>query len=197
MVREKSACDRVKVLQVVANCTSEKLFKNIQMKVLVIAPFLILASIWIPVGMHSIMFLNMQLAVTISLLLIGLNYEQMQKFITFSIKLKKETFVSFPIRAYILFIQNFFFLINRYVHYEVDQSGVIDHPQQLTSESSLTPIVPCPPRLDDRTILFPPQWIQCDLRFLDMSILGEDHLFLRNIKMLTYFIVNVRVCDYV
>ena len=28
------------------------------------------------------------------------------------------------------------------------------------------------PRTDDRTILFPPQWIQCDLRYLDMSILG-------------------------
>ncbi|KAB7493655.1 N6-adenosine-methyltransferase subunit, partial [Armadillidium nasatum] len=60
----------------------------------------------------------------------------------------------------------------RYVHYEVDHSGVADH-SQLSSEASLSPKVPCPPRLDERTILFPPQWIQCDLRFLDMSILGK------------------------
>ncbi|KAK3864376.1 hypothetical protein Pcinc_028539 [Petrolisthes cinctipes] len=57
----------------------------------------------------------------------------------------------------------------RYVHYEVDYTGVSE--QQDQPSSLLVPMVR--PRPDERTILFPPQWIQCDLRFLDMSILGK------------------------
>jgi len=25
----------------------------------------------------------------------------------------------------------------------------------------------------DMTILYPPQWVQCDLRYLDMTVLGQ------------------------
>ncbi|KAF2354646.1 MT-A70-like [Trinorchestia longiramus] len=77
----------------------------------------------------------------------------------------------------------------RYVHYEVDYSGMEelrpDHPQDSPTHPR-TPAFPpprggagsCrmmspPRRSQDRTVLFPPQWIQCDLRFLDMSILGK------------------------
>ena len=28
--------------------------------------------------------------------------------------------------------------------------------------------------LSDKTILYPPQWIQCDLRYLDMTVLGKS-----------------------
>ncbi|XP_071542409.1 N(6)-adenosine-methyltransferase catalytic subunit METTL3 [Panulirus ornatus] len=59
----------------------------------------------------------------------------------------------------------------RYVHYEVDYTGVSGQQQQ-DQPSSI--IMPMPrPRPEERTILFPPQWIQCDLRYLDMAILGK------------------------
>ncbi|KAK4312984.1 hypothetical protein Pmani_015649 [Petrolisthes manimaculis] len=64
----------------------------------------------------------------------------------------------------------------RYVHYEVDYSGVISeqHQQQHQQHQPSSLLIPqVRPRPDERTILFPPQWIQCDLRFLDMSILGK------------------------
>ncbi|KAG0719237.1 N6-adenosine-methyltransferase catalytic subunit [Chionoecetes opilio] len=66
----------------------------------------------------------------------------------------------------------------RYVHYEVDYTGVSEQQQQQQQQqqqeqpSSLMPPSERP-RQEERTILFPPQWIQCDLRFLDMSILGK------------------------
>ncbi|XP_042218908.1 N6-adenosine-methyltransferase subunit METTL3-like isoform X2 [Homarus americanus] len=61
----------------------------------------------------------------------------------------------------------------RYVHYEVDYTGVSEQQQQ-QQEQPTSIILPLErPRPDERTILFPPQWIQCDLRFLDMSILGK------------------------
>lgn len=28
--------------------------------------------------------------------------------------------------------------------------------------------------VQDKTILYPPQWVQCDLRYLDMTVLGND-----------------------
>lgn len=63
-----------------------------------------------------------------------------------------------------------------YVHYEVDYTGVSGQQQQ-DQPSSI--IMPMPrPRPEERTILFPPQWIQCDLRYLDMAILGKCLVFL-------------------
>ncbi|XP_027214435.2 N6-adenosine-methyltransferase catalytic subunit isoform X1 [Penaeus vannamei] len=59
----------------------------------------------------------------------------------------------------------------RYVHYEVDYTGVSGQQQQ-EQESSMLMTIPRA-RPEERTILFPPQWIQCDLRFLDMSLLGK------------------------
>ncbi|XP_068239061.1 N6-adenosine-methyltransferase catalytic subunit isoform X1 [Palaemon carinicauda] len=59
----------------------------------------------------------------------------------------------------------------RYVHYEVDYSGVSEQQQQDQTGSLLMTL--SRPRQEERTILFPPQWIQCDLRFLDFSILGK------------------------
>ncbi|XP_064078929.1 N6-adenosine-methyltransferase subunit METTL3-like isoform X2 [Macrobrachium nipponense] len=59
----------------------------------------------------------------------------------------------------------------RYVHYEVDYSGVSEQQQQDQTGSLLLTL--SRPRQEERTILFPPQWIQCDLRFLDFSILGK------------------------
>lgn len=60
----------------------------------------------------------------------------------------------------------------RYVHYEVDQCGISDS-SQTTSNDSTVAKVSCSPRIEERPILFPPQWIQCDLRFFDMSLLGK------------------------
>ncbi|XP_045588812.1 N6-adenosine-methyltransferase subunit METTL3 [Procambarus clarkii] len=59
----------------------------------------------------------------------------------------------------------------RYVHYEVDYAGVSGQEQQDQPTSIIMPQER--PRPEERSILFPPQWIQCDLRFLDMSILGK------------------------
>lgn len=59
----------------------------------------------------------------------------------------------------------------RYVHYEVDYTGVSEQHQHDQPPSIIMPRER--PRQEERTILFPPQWIQCDLRFLDMSILGK------------------------
>ncbi|BES91814.1 N6-adenosine-methyltransferase [Nesidiocoris tenuis] len=53
----------------------------------------------------------------------------------------------------------------KYVHYEVD--GALSAPKEhrlLKDEGKI---------LADKTILYPPQWIQCDLRYLDMTILGK------------------------
>lgn len=62
----------------------------------------------------------------------------------------------------------------RYVHYEVDYTGVSGQQQQQQQEQESTMMMTLPrARPEERTILFPPQWIQCDLRFLDMSLLGQ------------------------
>ncbi|XP_018027758.1 N6-adenosine-methyltransferase subunit METTL3 isoform X2 [Hyalella azteca] len=74
----------------------------------------------------------------------------------------------------------------RYVHYEVDYSGMEElRPDQDAPSTHRNPglssplrggssrMMSPPRRTQDRTVLFPPQWIQCDLRFLDMSILGK------------------------
>lgn len=59
----------------------------------------------------------------------------------------------------------------KYVHYEVDsqltsKSGEIDRSTRTTVLSKIKSI-------DSETVLHPAQWIQCDLRFLDMTILGK------------------------
>lgn len=59
----------------------------------------------------------------------------------------------------------------KYVHYEVDricQSGDAGH-----DRPNITAI-----RAESSTTLYPPQWVQCDLRYLDMTVLGK--LFLNN-----------------
>lgn len=56
----------------------------------------------------------------------------------------------------------------KYVHYEVDGPTVLprEHSSILgkTDGSSAS---------KDSTILYPPQWVQCDLRYLDMRVLGK------------------------
>ena len=55
-----------------------------------------------------------------------------------------------------------------------EQTAISPQKQQQTSNITANLIHPVGrPRMDERTILFPPQWIQCDLRYLDMSILGR------------------------
>jgi mRNA (2'-O-methyladenosine-N6-)-methyltransferase len=54
----------------------------------------------------------------------------------------------------------------RYVHYEVDGSTVpaSNKNSSLKEEGKI---------MCEKTILYPPQWIQCDLRYLDMTVLGK------------------------
>lgn len=54
----------------------------------------------------------------------------------------------------------------KYVHYEVDRAGQ-NRDSQLSSSR-----LPAVGRVESTT-LYPPQWIQCDLRYLDMTVLGE------------------------
>ncbi|CAH1990985.1 unnamed protein product [Acanthoscelides obtectus] len=52
----------------------------------------------------------------------------------------------------------------KYVHYEVDRLS--------TSEDK--PSIPSGPVVRvESTTLYPPQWVQCDLRYLDMTVLGK------------------------
>ncbi|XP_018327837.1 N6-adenosine-methyltransferase catalytic subunit isoform X1 [Agrilus planipennis] len=53
----------------------------------------------------------------------------------------------------------------KYVHYEVDR---IDQTKEMPS------ITPCKSVISTKsTTLYPPQWVQCDLRYLDMTVLGK------------------------
>ncbi|XP_057666903.1 N6-adenosine-methyltransferase catalytic subunit isoform X1 [Diorhabda carinulata] len=52
----------------------------------------------------------------------------------------------------------------KYVHYEVDRAGKSDDSPNILSG----PVV----RVESTT-LYPPQWVQCDLRYLDMTVLGK------------------------
>lgn len=56
----------------------------------------------------------------------------------------------------------------KYVHYEVDRAG-----QNQSNQMALSN-VPAVGRVESTT-LYPPQWVQCDLRYLDMTVLGKDH----------------------
>lgn len=53
----------------------------------------------------------------------------------------------------------------KYVHYEVDRTTQSKDTVQTTPNR---PVVSM-----DSTILYPPQWVQCDLRYLDMTFLGK------------------------
>lgn len=57
----------------------------------------------------------------------------------------------------------------KYVHYEVDTLPHINtnKPTDVKTKLSLKRSV------DSSCTLYPPQWIQCDLRFLDMTVLGK------------------------
>ncbi|GJQ76290.1 hypothetical protein Trydic_g2019 [Trypoxylus dichotomus] len=51
----------------------------------------------------------------------------------------------------------------KYVHYEVDITG-----QDISQVTPNRPLV-----CTEGTTLYPPQWVQCDLRYLDMTVLGK------------------------
>ncbi|KAK2704459.1 hypothetical protein QYM36_016757, partial [Artemia franciscana] len=55
----------------------------------------------------------------------------------------------------------------KYVHYEVDKSTL----PKIDGSIMRTEVF----KSDDKeaTTLFPPQWVQCDLRYLDMAVLGK------------------------
>lgn len=63
----------------------------------------------------------------------------------------------------------------QYVHYEIDQSGahaagaLVPNASALGSRSASHPVNTG----DKRTTLYPPQWVQCDVRNLNMKILGK------------------------
>ncbi|EAT35697.1 AAEL012156-PA [Aedes aegypti] len=54
----------------------------------------------------------------------------------------------------------------KYVHYEVDTYVGQNTGSKFEGEASKRTIDPC-------ATLYPPQWIQCDLRYLDMTVLGK------------------------
>jgi len=57
----------------------------------------------------------------------------------------------------------------KYVHYEVD-GPTVQFPKEVAAVSGKAE----PDRVSrDSTILYPPQWVQCDLRYLDMRVLGK------------------------
>lgn len=67
----------------------------------------------------------------------------------------------------------------KYVHYEVDSqvtSGVGNTNTNKSNDNENTNRSVALPKLkviDSSTALHPPQWIQCDLRYLDMTVLGK------------------------
>lgn len=58
----------------------------------------------------------------------------------------------------------------RYVHYEVD--GPTSQPKETGSKIENIDTKNTG-RMQESTILYPPQWVQCDLRYLDMNALGK------------------------
>jgi len=63
----------------------------------------------------------------------------------------------------------------KYVHYEVDTFFNTPVPQNPDDPPPTTPdpLVTQKKPTDHGEILYPPQWIQCDLRYLDMTVLGK------------------------
>jgi mRNA (2'-O-methyladenosine-N6-)-methyltransferase len=66
-------------------------------------------------------------------------------------------------------------LLSRYVHYRVD-GPTIPVPKDFASsfgEEKKMPVKKFKAESQEATILYPPQWVQCDLRYLDMTVLGK------------------------
>lgn len=61
----------------------------------------------------------------------------------------------------------------RYVHYEVDNPLTSDGCKADNSRNNRCVALPKHKTIDPAAKLDPPQWIQCDLRFLDMTVLGK------------------------
>lgn len=57
----------------------------------------------------------------------------------------------------------------KYVHYEVD-GPTVPFPREISGPGGK---LESPAMSKDSTILYPPQWVQCDLRYLDMRVLGK------------------------
>lgn len=73
-----------------------------------------------------------------------------------------------------------FFPLQRYVHYEVDASNAStigscnsSNNKKLENTTKTNLSLAKLKSVDAATTLQPPQWIQCDLRFLDMTVLGK------------------------
>lgn len=61
----------------------------------------------------------------------------------------------------------------RYVHYEVDTLLTSEGCKADNSKNNRCITLPKLKTIDPAAKLDPPQWIQCDLRFLDMTVLGK------------------------
>jgi len=63
----------------------------------------------------------------------------------------------------------------KYVHYEVDYSDVEMNKEEKGKDKKKEEKMPLTKTAeeDNRVILYPPQWIQCDMRYFDMSVLGK------------------------
>lgn len=71
----------------------------------------------------------------------------------------------------------------KYIHYEVDYSTAKKKKVRRVSGESNPSIVSGGDNVGNagnlisvlgaRTVLYPPQWLQCDLRFFDLSVLGK------------------------
>lgn len=64
-------------------------------------------------------------------------------------------------------------LFRRYVHYEVDTLLTSEGSKADNSKNNRCIALPKLKTIDPAAKLDPPQWIQCDLRFLDMTVLGK------------------------
>ncbi|KAL3288161.1 hypothetical protein HHI36_002613 [Cryptolaemus montrouzieri] len=60
----------------------------------------------------------------------------------------------------------------RKLHSKIFQKHTVDRSSQNDDSSLLWHSKPTI-RADISTMLYPPQWVQCDLRFLDMTVLGK------------------------
>lgn len=80
--------------------------------------------------------------------------------------------------------EDYFFILCRYVHYEVD--GPTAQPKEINDSDSPSNTASnktlnldskngsgSSSNVDSELTLYPPQWIQCDLRYLDMTVLGK------------------------
>lgn len=57
----------------------------------------------------------------------------------------------------------------KYVHYEVDYTGVVKEKKSEDKDKSEMAMS----TIDGNIALIPPQWIQCDLRYLDFAVIGK------------------------